>query len=205
MAERATRGEQWARRNGRSPYDAMDTEEIMALPVGDFADRDCTLLLWATNPKLPDAFRVMEAWSFEYKTCLTWVKMQAVGAPRSGLGYHARACTEHLLVGARGGPGVPPPAERPYGVIFCPRAGHSAKPDFQYDIAEGYPGPYLEVFARRRRAGWVSIGDHLDGLDVREALSRLAAGRALPVLPVEQGEFGFAPAPRATHPRGGTG
>lgn len=181
MKEKAVRGEKWARRNGRSPYDTMDTEAIESLPVRALAAQDCTLLLWATNPKMEDAFRVLRAWGFEYKTMLTWVKMTAAAAPRIGLGYHARSATEHLLIGAIGSPGVPEPADRPCSVIFCPIGEHSKKPEIQYQLAEGYPGPYVELFHRPRdgglfpsRPGWDYHGFEVDGSDMRETLERLA-------------------------------
>jgi N6-adenosine-specific RNA methylase IME4 len=138
--------------------------------------------LWATNPKLPDAFRVMEAWGFEFKSMLTWAKMQAVGAPRIGLGYHARACTEQLLIGTKGSPPAPKVGERPNGLMFSPRGEHSRKPDYQYELAEHYPGPWLEVFCRPREGGlidwrrpeWTYLGNEVDGRDIRDALLDLA-------------------------------
>lgn len=67
--------------------------------------------------------------------------------------------------------------------MFSPRGEHSRKPDWQYEIAEVYPGPYLEMFCRPRpeglfgweRPGWVHTGNEVDGLDMREALERLAS------------------------------
>jgi N6-adenosine-specific RNA methylase IME4 len=184
MDEKAKRGEDWARRNGRSPYDVLDTESLAALPVRDLAARDCVLLLWATWPKLPDALCVMEAWGWEFKSGLPWVKMTRAAAPRIGLGYHVRSSSELLLIGTRGEPGVPSRADCPVGVMFCPIAEHSAKPDLQYEIAEGYPGPYLELFHRPRdgglfgpRPGWTLLGDAVDGKDIRDALRDLAAAQ----------------------------
>ena len=47
---------------------------------------------------------------------------------------------------------IGPPAER----------RHSSKPEAQYDLAEALAeGPYLELFARRARAGWDARGDQL--------------------------------------------
>lgn len=84
MKELAKRGEKWARKNGRSPYPVMATPDIAALPVADLAAKDCALFLWATYPKLKDAFEVMEGWGFEYKTvAFTWVKVNP-----SGVGFH---------------------------------------------------------------------------------------------------------------------
>ena len=182
-AARAERGEQWARRNGRSPYDVLDTNTICALPVQPLCARNCVLLLWATFPKLPDALEVMSAWGFKYRTGLPWLKMTAAAAPRIGLGFHLRSCSELLLIGTRGHPGVPAPADRLPGVMFCPIHEHSQKPDYQYEIAEGYPGPWLELFARPRdglfgpRPGWTQIGEGVDGLEIRDALQTLAAAK----------------------------
>ena len=49
-------------------YPTMSIEEICALPVTDLAARDSALFLWATFPQLNEAFRVIEAWGFKYKT-----------------------------------------------------------------------------------------------------------------------------------------
>jgi N6-adenosine-specific RNA methylase IME4 len=58
----------------------MPVSEIAALPVADLVADDCALFLWATWPTLPDAFEVMRAWGFSYRTCaFVWVKT----APRS--------------------------------------------------------------------------------------------------------------------------
>lgn len=180
MAEKAERGEQWARRNGRSPYDSMDTEDIAALPVRDVMDRDCTVLLWATWPKLEDAMAVIRGWGLTYKTGLPWLKMHRTACPRVGLGYHTQSVSELLLIATKGNPGVPARGEKPVGVIFNGIGAHSAKPDSQYGIAEGYGGPFLELFARRRRPGWTSIGNELDALDIRESLRLVAADLPLP-------------------------
>jgi N6-adenosine-specific RNA methylase IME4 len=40
-------------------------------------------------------------------------------------------------------------------LIVTPRNVHSLKPDEAYRRTEAlYPGPYLELFARKRRPGW---------------------------------------------------
>jgi N6-adenosine-specific RNA methylase IME4 len=46
----------------------MTLEDIKALPVAEWAAPDCILLLWATDPLLPRALEVIEAWGFSYKT-----------------------------------------------------------------------------------------------------------------------------------------
>jgi len=80
MSQLAERGEKWAKRNGRSPYNVMDQSDICGLPVGELAARDSILFMWATYPKLWEAFEVIAAWGFEYKTVgFTWVKTNPKG------------------------------------------------------------------------------------------------------------------------------
>ncbi len=47
--------------------------------------------------------------------------------------------------------------------FYAPVQGHSVKPEEQYAIIERCsPGPYLELFARRRRPGWSVWGNEVD-------------------------------------------
>ena len=133
-------------------YPVMPTEEICGLKIP--AAKDAVLFLWATNPKLEDALKVMEAWGFTYKTNMVWVK------DRMGTGYYFRGQHELLLVGIKGNFSPPLEENRPPSVLFAPVREHSRKPDEVYEIIERmYPhGRYLELFARRKREGWTSWG-----------------------------------------------
>ncbi len=42
-------------RSVEAHYATMPTEDIMCLPVGELAAKDCTLFLWVTMPKLFEA------------------------------------------------------------------------------------------------------------------------------------------------------
>ena len=53
-------------------YPTMSIEEICALPVSELAAKDSALFLWATFPQLNEAFRVIDAWGFKYKTLAFW-------------------------------------------------------------------------------------------------------------------------------------
>ena len=56
-------------------YDVMSIEDIKKLPVKELAEDDAVLFMWVTMPMLEEAFAVMRAWGFNYKTCaFTWVK-----------------------------------------------------------------------------------------------------------------------------------
>ncbi|PZX03782.1 S-adenosylmethionine-binding domain-containing protein, partial [Celeribacter halophilus] len=47
-------------------YSCMSLDDIKAMPIASIAAPDCLLWLWATNPMLPQAFEVMDAWGFEF-------------------------------------------------------------------------------------------------------------------------------------------
>ena len=137
-----------------SHYPAMDLEELKALGSKiPFAD-DCVLFLWATSPKLEEAFEVIRAWGFVYKTNFVWVK------DKIGMGYYCRNKHEILLVATRGNMSPPPPESRFPSVITAPREEHSKKPEIVYEMIEKmYPdGKYLELFARNKREKWVGWG-----------------------------------------------
>lgn len=120
------------------------------------ATKDAVLFMWATSPKLREALELMEAWGFEYKTHMVWVK------DKIGMGYYARQKHELLLIGTNGkGLELPDTGDRPESVFYAPRGGHSEKPEVVYEIIETMYPAYrkLEMFARKARAGWEVWGD----------------------------------------------
>lgn len=136
-------------------YPTMPLADICALPVGEHATDDAVLLLWATSALLPDAFEVMRAWGFEYRSSSVWVKS------RQGLGHWFRVRHEFLLVGVRGKFPPPSPSARPDSVVSADLAEHSAKPERFYELIESmWPDlPRLELFARSSRLGWDRWGN----------------------------------------------
>lgn len=145
-------------------YATMDNSELAGLPMGEFADDECSLYLWVTNPLMfghgkrhrgPVApIDIVEAWGFRYVTLLTWVK---TGPP--GMGFHFRGHTEHAIYAVRGDVKIPVEI-RESNVIVAPRRGHSEKPDAFMDLVERVsPEPRLEMFARRQRLGWDTWGN----------------------------------------------
>jgi len=156
----------WGTRNQQGGYGAvrhyplMTTAEICALPVSRLAEDDAHLWLWVTNGDIFETGpAVMGAWGFSYRSCLTWIK------PRFGLGHYLRNQTEHLLLGVRGRAPVLFKGQGTW--TYAPLQEHSHKPEEQYAIIERCsPGPYLELFARRKRPGWHSWGNQVE-CDVR--------------------------------------
>ncbi len=137
-------------------YPTMTTHEICALweQIGSPAKKDAVLFLWATNPMLPDALRVMEAWGFTYVHHWIWDKEIA------GTGYWGRDRHELLLIGRRGDPAAPLPGSQPNTVHREAKGRHSAKPDYFAETIERlYPDmPRLEMFCRTPRPGWTAWG-----------------------------------------------
>ena len=62
-------------RSAESHYPTMSIEDIKKLPVSELAAENCILFMWVTFPTLQEAFSVIEAWGFRYKTvAFAWVK-----------------------------------------------------------------------------------------------------------------------------------
>jgi N6-adenosine-specific RNA methylase IME4 len=109
----ATFSEKGKGRSAEAHYGCMSLDEIAALPVAQWAAKDCLLLMWATDPLLPAALRVIEAWGFKYKTVgFYWAKLNK-SAPRlvlserdffTGMGFWTRANVEQCLLATRGHP-----------------------------------------------------------------------------------------------------
>lgn len=160
-------------------YVTPSEEWLRGLPLRAVAASDCALLCWATWPKIELAVDCIRTWGFKVKTGMPWVKMTRRGVIQMGCGHHVRAASEMLLLAVRGDVSPPPPSLRPLGVLFCGRSGHSRKPDTQYEIAENYPGPYIEVFARPQdglfgpRPNWVLVGQAVDDRDAVDVLLEL--------------------------------
>jgi N6-adenosine-specific RNA methylase IME4 len=146
----------WQYESGNSlPYPTMPIEDIKALRVGDIADDNAVLWLWTTNAHLRWAFDVVEAWGFEYKTLLTWVK------DRMGTGEWLRGQTEHCLLAARGKPVFIHGNHTT--VIEAARREHSRKPEEFYAVVEGTcPGSKVELFARQERRSWQAFGNDIE-------------------------------------------
>jgi N6-adenosine-specific RNA methylase IME4 len=168
------RGDRRAERH----YDTMSIEEIMALPIGELADKRCALFLWITWPHLLQAGRVLDAWGFDYSgSGFIWVKTRRSHCRpflnpefdlHMGLGKTSRKNTEPCLLAFRGGP----PERLDAGVmepIFAPVREHSRKPDEAYDrMLRLYGGPAVELFAREPREDWAcwsnEIGRFSEGI-----------------------------------------
>lgn len=149
----------------------MTVKEIMEIPVGEAAAKDCHLFMWATGPMLIQAFQVMYRWRFAYKAMgFVWVKLKRGAAEdrlfysvddlHVGLGLTTRHNAEFVLLATRGKPKRI--AKDVREIILSPVREHSRKPDEVYQRIEAYcAGPRLELFPGQPRAGWVQWGEPL--------------------------------------------
>lgn len=173
----------------RAPgYPVSSLEALQARRVQDIAADDCVLFMWATTPKLIEAFLVAHAWGFvafvadpvtghlgldksaaRYVSEWVWLKDRII------TGYWGRGRHEHLLIFTRGHPVAPAMGTQPNSVIECPaidepaaanaqawkKGLHSAKPDlFAEWIEKLFPhAAKLEMNARQARAGWDRWGN----------------------------------------------
>lgn len=145
-------------------YETMRLEEIEALPVDAICADKAHLYLWVPNALLAEGLAVMEAWGFEYKTNIVWLKTRKDGgADGRGVGFYFRNVTEMVLFGIRGKNNrTLAPGRRQVNLIAERKREHSRKPDQLYDIIEECsPGPRIELFARAPREGWRQWGDEL--------------------------------------------
>ena len=131
-------------------YPPMETADICALPVSGLCLEDCTLFLWATAPKLPEALEVMKSWGFQYKTCIVWDKI------KHNFGFYFSVRHELLLIGGKGRSTPDKSNNLHDSVISIERSDkHSEKPAYFRELIEQlYSGPMIELFARQAAEGW---------------------------------------------------
>lgn len=161
-------------RSANRHYTTGAIERIMAdlEPVRAIAADDCTLLMWMVDWCPRDALDLIEALGFAHKTtAFTWAKTtKTSGMPTDvfsdqswhmGQGYWTRANPEDCWLATRGAPQRLDAGVRQ--LVIAPVTDHSRKPDEIYQRIERLvEGPYLELYARRPRAGWVSWGNELE-------------------------------------------
>lgn len=165
---------------GGITYDTMPVEDIMKMPIQELCDKDCALFMWATMPKLKEAFQVIESWEFNYTTCaFVWIKLNKnagfiektinkikyiiiEGGFYSGLGHWVNGNAEICLFAKKGHPKRN--KKNVKQLIFSPLRHHSAKPvEVRNRIVELMGNvPRIELFARDRVDGWDAFGNEIE-------------------------------------------
>lgn len=155
-------------------YETQDIEWIKKLPVGGATDKDCVLFLWAVSPLLPEAFEVIKAWGFKYKTvAFCWSKRSKEGKDISNLGRWTMGNVELCLLATKGHPKRI--VNNVKQLVIAERTIHSKKPDVVRKRIVELMGdlPRLELFARNDGSrnlfnenpfdGWDTFGNEAEG------------------------------------------
>lgn len=168
-------------------YDCMPLSELKALrdEILFAGGPNCVCIMWTTFALLPQAFDLLEAWGFQYKTGGPWIKRSMNGSPAFGTGYVLRSSAELFLIGTVGTPRIknhstrnllltgdwPSSIEQLDAIIVDSlRREHSRKPDEMIPLIEAlFEGPYLELFARTERPGWTVWGNQTDKFSTEAA------------------------------------
>ena len=150
-------------RSAENHYPTMSIQEIKALPVWRLADQDCALFLWITFPMLREAWDVIDAWGFTYKSvAFVWVKQNRKSPSLFwGMGYWTRANAELCILATRGHPKRI--SRSVHQVILSPVEEHSKKPDEARNRIVELMGdvPRIELFARQQPPGWDVWGNEV--------------------------------------------
>lgn len=138
-------------------YPQMTMRELCDLPIRDMAEDDAVLFLWVTSPLLEDAFEVVKAWGFEYKTSFVWDKV------KHNMGHYNSVRHEFLLVCTRGS--CTPDEKKLFDSVQSVERSdkHSEKPkEFREIIETLYThGKKIELFARTKHEGWKVWGNEV--------------------------------------------
>jgi len=136
-----------------NPYPEMSTDEIKKLKIPFNKDSIC--FLWTTHKFLPESFKILNEWGFEYKATMVWNKLNI------GMGYWFRMQCEFCLLGIKGNPmwlnkSFPE-------IIEEKKREHSRKPDSFYELVDKIClGRKLEYFSREKRNGWDIFGNDIN-------------------------------------------
>lgn len=149
-------------------YVTMGIADICAMPVKDYAAENAQLHLWTTSGFLREAFDVIEAWGFEYRSGFIWAKsrdtdsddMDCPPKAKLGIGNYWRLSHEYLLLGIRGSATFKDKSLASWAAMD--RGRHSAKPELVRDMVErAFVGPRLEIFGRNAVPGWTVLGNEV--------------------------------------------
>lgn len=139
----------------KNHYKTMSTSDICQLPVRNIATERALLFLWATFPNIKEAFKVMTAWGFEYKTvAFVWIKKnkKATDTLFWGGGFYTRANSEVCLLGISKGTRATEiiKSRSVHQIIEAPVSQHSEKPYEAKERIIELVGdlPRIELFAR---------------------------------------------------------
>ena len=150
------------RRGASKNYPCLGIDDLCNFPLPPLAV-DAHLFLWRVASMQVEALHLTEAWGFTVKSEIVWLKQTSHGKQWFGMGRQVRMAHETCLIATRGkGAGVRDHSIR--STFGAPAGLHSEKPEAFFHLVERLvPGPWVELFARRPRAGWVVYGNEIEG------------------------------------------
>lgn len=147
-------------------YNTMTLENLkqMGQNIKNISAEECILFIWVTFPTIEQAFEVIKAWGFKYKTCaFCWVKQNPKSdGIYSGIGHWTNANAELCLLATK--KKFPKrKAKNIKQIILAHREKHSKKPDEIRERIINLVGdlPRIELFARQEVEGWDCWGNEV--------------------------------------------
>jgi len=121
----------------------MSIVQLCNLDIKDKIEKNAVLFLWVTSPKLEQAFKIIKAWGFEYKTSFVWDKV------KHNWGHYNSVRHEFLLICIKGS--FPKKNEKLHDSVITINANeHIGKPEYFRELIEKmYPySNKVELFTR---------------------------------------------------------
>jgi N6-adenosine-specific RNA methylase IME4 len=143
--------------------------------------KGCHVFMWTTGPFLEKAFPLLRSAGARYSsTAFYYLKIQRRLAGQielittdpadlesimhMNLGFTTRGNIEPCLLGRIGSPKRNAKDVRELIIDWLRQ--HSEKPEQTRDRIERYcDGPYVDIFSRRSRPGWITLGDQIGKFD----------------------------------------
>lgn len=149
------------KRGASKHYDVMDVDELCAFKLPPI-DQRAIMFFWRVASMQDEALKVINAWGFTVKSELVWIKTTVTGKRHFGMGRYVRMEHETCLIAVNNTSyTVEDKAIR--STFSAPVGRHSEKPDEFFELVERLVGdvPRVELFARKRRPGWMCYGNEL--------------------------------------------
>jgi len=159
--------------NQYKQHEPLSIEQLKALPIKDIVGG--YIHLWTVAPFLLNgaATAILEAWDFKPVSMMTWAKYDPCqNRGFGGVGYWYLGNAEFCITAkSKGFPSIRTGVS---SLIIARKGQHSVKPEHLHELCENrFPGPFLEIFGRASRPGWVVLGDESpDGQDIRHSLKK---------------------------------
>jgi len=152
-------------------YKLMSLDEISELPIGKLSKDSCWIFLWSIQKFLFNSKGILEKWGFNHLATGVWEKTygRSAGMPLFGFRWNA----EFILIGYKQKPELWPKRPLIPLVFQAKNIKHSQKPNEFYQMIENLGKDRIDIFARKQRYGWDSIGYEINNKDIKTELDEI--------------------------------